>query len=140
MKKNRKSPPMGGKYRLTTKGTVQWAEGRANVRQRAARKVPDEYDLVRILAHIEATSSSPESDRVKVLLSFRAGLRSHEIAELRWDDCLTAEGKIGECLFVSAIAHPALRSRLVPIHPELAKALSDLRERHGDASQVAFKG
>jgi hypothetical protein len=46
-------------------------------------KVVKKTELGRLLQHVER-SRHPERDRVMILLSFKAGLRAKEIAELTW--------------------------------------------------------
>jgi integrase len=73
-------------------------------------------------------SRHPLRNRVIVLLSTKAGLRAGEIASLTWDMVLDASGQIGRCIELRDHAAKKGSGRLIPMHPELADALSILRQ------------
>lgn len=98
----------------------------------------EEKDLERILAHIEDSSRSPESDRVKVLLSCKAGLRSCEIANMTYRNCFENDRRVAKNLWVGAGSSKSRDSREVPIHGRLKSALQDLIKKHPGAPTVAF--
>src|SRR5690606_36995786 len=54
----------------------------------------DDDQLHRFLDYV-SKGKTPERDRVMVLLSFKAALRSAEIAGLDWEDVLDGEGNVG---------------------------------------------
>ncbi|TCJ39100.1 site-specific integrase [Parafrankia sp. BMG5.11] len=98
----------------------------------------EEKDLGRILDYIEAKSRSPESDRVKVLLSCKAGLRSGEIATMTYHSSFESEGCVAKNLWVGAGSSKSRYSREVPIHGRLKSALQELHKKYPDAPTVAF--
>ena len=69
-------------------------------------------------------SRHPLRNRVIVLLSAKAGLRAGEIAGLTWDMVLDANGQIGTCIELRDHAAKKGSGRLIPMHPDLADALS----------------
>lgn len=85
--------------------------------------------LVRVLASVR-THAFPYRDRVIVLLSVRAGLRAGEIAGLTWSMVLTDRGRVGDVIDVHSSIAKKGSGRRVPIHPELKRALIQLK-RHG---------
>lgn len=68
----------------------------------------------------------PFRNKVVLLLSFKAGLRAGEIAQLDWRMLLDANGKIGPTLNLPGIITKYGRARRIPIHPDLRKALLKL--------------
>jgi integrase len=66
-------------------------------------------------------------NRLMVLLSIKAGLRAVEIANLTWEMVLTATGDIGSAIELHDRAAKKSGGRLIPIHPKLRQALTDLR-------------
>jgi integrase len=88
----------------------------------------------KILSAIDATDllafadcgRHPMRNRVMVLLSTKAGLRAGEIASLTWDMVLDASGQIGTCIELRDHAAKKGSGRLIPMHPDLAEALSVL--------------
>jgi integrase/recombinase XerD len=85
--------------------------------------------LVRALARVR-THAFPHRDRVIVLLSVRAGLRAGEIAGLTWSMVLTDRGCVGDVIDVHSSIAKKGSGRRVPIHPELKRALIQLK-RYG---------
>jgi integrase len=69
-------------------------------------KVLSRKELQRLLDHV-THGRHPERDRVMILLSFRAGLRSKEISGLTWSMVTDASGALGD-----AIALPNRASRM----------------------------
>ncbi len=98
-------------------------------------RVLADADIIKVLAHVE-TSNSPASDRAKVLLSCKAGLRAGEIAELRRHAFTDAQGNVGSCLTVYSSKTGSTRE--VPIHPMLRDALDRLITAHPRTDRVAF--
>ncbi len=74
-----------------------------------------------------STTRHPVRNRLIVLLSIKAGLRAAEIANLTWEMVLTPTGDIGSAIELHDWAAKKSGGRLIPIHPELREALSDLR-------------
>jgi integrase len=83
-----------------------------------------------------STTRHPLRDRLIVLLSIKAGLRAAEIANLTWEMALTPIGDIGTAIELHARAAKKSGGRLIPIHPELRDALSDLRSQTEAAGPV----
>ena len=76
-----------------------------------------------------STTRHPLRDRLIVLLSVKAGLRAAEIANLTWEMVLTPAADIGSAIELHDRAAKKSGGRLIPIHPELRDALSDLRRQ-----------
>lgn len=74
-----------------------------------------------------ARSTSPERDRVIVLLSVRAGLRACEIAGLTWEMLLDSQGRLAGGIDLHDRVAKGSSGRRVPLHPELAAALRILK-------------
>jgi integrase len=88
----------------------------------------------------------PLRDRVIILLSVRAGLRAHEIANLTWPMVLDARGRIGPAIELHDRAAKRRSGRSVPLHPQLRMALILLRQAtsdtdtHGDHIVMSERG
>jgi integrase/recombinase XerD len=98
--------------------------------------------LERVLAYIDKHSSCPESDRLKMELSFHAGLRACEIAGLRLRDVTDAEGAISNEIHVREEISKGRRERSVPMHPRIKAALEAFRQRYPylDSFAVSHRG
>jgi integrase len=79
-------------------------------------------------------SRHPHRNRVIVLLSTKAGLRAGEIASLTWDMVLDASGQISKTIELRDYAAKNGSGRLIPMHPDLADALSILRQASTECS------
>ena len=90
-------------------------------------KILASLDVADLLAFADC-SRHPLRNRVIVLLSAKAGLRAGEIAGLTWDMVVDAGGQIGRCIELSDHAAKKGSGRLIPMHPDLADALSGLRK------------
>jgi integrase len=84
-------------------------------------------DLADLLAFADC-SRHPLRNRVIVLLSAKAGLRAGEIAGLTWDMVLDASGQISRRIELRDHAAKNGSGRLIPMHPDLADALSVWRQ------------
>jgi integrase len=84
-------------------------------------------DLADLLAFADC-SRHPHRNRLIVLLSAKAGLRAGEIAGLTWDMVLDASGHINKAIELRGHAAKKRSGRLIPMHPDLADALSILRQ------------
>jgi integrase/recombinase XerD len=73
---------------------------------------------------------------VIVLLSAKAGLRAGEIANLTWDMVVDASGQIGNVIELRDQVAKKGSGRLIPLHPELADALSAWRQASAGSSHV----
>jgi integrase/recombinase XerD len=95
-------------------------------------KVVKKTELGRLLHHVER-SRHPERDRVMVLLSFKAGLRAKEIAELTWSMVTDASGEIADAIALQNSASKGKNGgRTIPLHGELREALVALKAVRGD--------
>jgi integrase/recombinase XerC len=95
-------------------------------------KVVKRNELTKLLDHV-SRSRHPERDRVTVLLSFKAGLRAKEIAELTWSMLTDASGEIGDVIALTNSASKGkYGGREIPMHPELRSALVALQAARGD--------
>jgi integrase len=72
------------------------------------------------------TTRYPIRDRVIVLLSVKAGLRSAEIANLTWDMVLDPEGSVCTSLELRDSAAKMGHGRIIPLHSDLRDALTAL--------------
>ena len=88
-------------------------------------KVPSDGQLKTLLTHCQ-TTRHPIRNTVVVLLSFKAGLRSVEIANLRWKHCLEGGGIAESLTIPNDIAKCKSGGRSVPMHHQLRIALADL--------------
>ena len=91
-------------------------------------KVLTPGDLRKLLA-LAGRGRFPERDRVMVLLAVRAGLRAREVSRISWGMVLDANGRVGAVIDVRTAIAKCGSGRRVPMHPQLHKALSTLRDR-----------
>ena len=95
-------------------------------------KVVKRNELTKLLDHV-SRSRHPERDRVIVLLSFKAGLRAKEIAELTWSMLTDASGEIADVIALTNSASKGKNGgRVIPLHPELRSALVALQAARGE--------
>lgn len=78
-------------------------------------------------------SRHPIRNKVIILLSVKAGLRASEIAKLTWPMVLNANGDISRVIELQDHAAKNLHGRIIPLHPDLQKALRQLW-RHSEPS------
>lgn len=97
---------------------------------RQPARVLENEDVRRLLA---LTDRHRQSDRnaVIVMLSFKAGLRACEIAGLTWAMALKTSGKIADHLTISGTIAKYGNGRLIPIHPDLRRALKRYHKATG---------
>src|SRR5438874_3980422 len=81
-------------------------------------------------------SRYPQRDRVMILLSVKAGLRAGEIAKLSWSMVLDADGRIGHRIELHDNAAKKRSGRTIPLHPNLRRALQQLRSQTGSGGAV----
>jgi integrase/recombinase XerD len=81
-------------------------------------------------------SRYPQRDRVMVLLSFKAGLRAGEIANLTWPMLLDSRGRLSGCIELPDAAAKKRSGRAIPMHPQLVTALKALRQQNGSSGRV----
>lgn len=99
-------------------------------------KVLTNHQLRSLLAHTNVTRN-PARNAVIVLLSVKAGLRVAEIAKLTWQMVLTADGAVGDAIYLEDKIAKKRSGRTIPIHPALRIALVRLlKTEHGDGTVV----
>ena len=95
-------------------------------------KVLSRKELQRLLDHV-THGRHPERDRVMILLSFRAGLRSKEISGLTWSMITDASGALGDAIALPNRASKGRNGgRSIPLHDELRDALAGLMAARPD--------
>ena len=89
-----------------------------------ARVMSEEQEaaLVRYLK----TTRDAQRNLVIFLLSIKAGLHATQIAALNWSMVCDETGQIAEAMQIEAPARPKREMQIMPIHPELRQALSEL--------------
>jgi integrase len=93
-------------------------------RQAKTLSVPDVGDLL-VFA---SCTRHPLRNTVMVLLSAKAGLRAGEIANLTWDMVLDANDQVSHLIELTDNAAKKCSGRSIPIHPDLAAALTAWRQ------------
>jgi integrase/recombinase XerD len=83
---------------------------------------------VTVMLRYVAKHRYPLRDRVIILLSIKAGLRAHEIANLTWPMVLDARGRIGPSIELHDCAAKRQSGRSIPLHPQIRQALIKLRQ------------
>src|SRR5579872_1066752 len=84
-------------------------------------------DNIRDLLAFTTLTRYPARNRVMVLLSVKAGLRAGEIASLTWSMVTDPTGEIGTVIAVEDRIAKKKSGRVIPLHPDLARALMTLR-------------
>ncbi|AOF99552.1 MAG: tyrosine-type recombinase/integrase [Blastomonas fulva] len=107
--------------------------------KKRAGKIYGERELAHVLARIDALSTVPESDAVKVLATYRAGLRPSEVAGLTTRTLLNADGTVVDTLVVTGATSKWCKRREIPMHPQLKAAIERLVAAYPDAERVAFR-
>ena len=81
-------------------------------------------------------------DQTILLLSFRAGLRAKEIAELKWSMVVDVEGKVGDAIHLTDIASKGRGGRVIPLNKQLrtylVRFLQEERQRLRLGSEMGF--
>jgi integrase len=90
-------------------------------------KILSTPDVSDILVFVSCTRH-PLRNSVIVLLSAKAGLRAGEIANLTWDMVVDANGQISGLIELADAAAKKCSGRSIPVHPDLAVALSAWRQ------------
>jgi len=128
--------PRASEYQDPRVATVPVSRPRDGVTKRA--KVLDTEPLERVFQYIDLTSRTPEINRLKVLLSFKAGLRVSEIAQLMLEDVTEADGRLGRYIRVPAGISKGGRGRDIPMHPDIARAIKAFRARYPDLDRFGI--
>lgn len=103
-------------------------------------KVLTDKQLDTLMSFVSGTNYSSRN-RVIVALSFYAGLRAKEIANLKWGMVVDAEGSVGEAIALENVASKGKSGRVIPLHRLLQDALIVLlahETEKGRVSQDAF--
>lgn len=82
----------------------------------------------RLVKFVSEETRYPERNLVIVLLGLKAGLRSQEIAGLTWGMVTDADGNLTDELRLTNTASKGKSGRVVPMNPDLRKALVALRQ------------
>jgi integrase len=98
-------------------------------------KVLSTDDIGDLLTYADCTRH-PLRNRVIVLLSTKAGLRAGEIANLTWHMVADSTGQIGTVLELRDAAAKKGSGRLLPLHPDLAAALTIWRQMSSTSNHV----
>jgi integrase/recombinase XerD len=98
-------------------------------------KILSPADVANLLIFAECTRH-PIRNRVIVLLSAKAGMRAGEIASLTWDMVVNAAGQISNVIELRDHAAKKGSGRLIPIHSDLADALSAWRQVTAEPGHV----
>jgi integrase len=91
---------------------------------------------LRIALRRVSSSRYPERDRAALLLSTKAGLRAGEIAKLTWPMVLDSDRRLADRIELHDAAAKKGSGRVVPMHPEIRKALVRLRRVSSDGGFV----
>lgn len=94
--------------------------------------------ISRVIDYLRTTSRVPESDVLKVRLSYLAGLRACEIAELTVDDVTDASGNVGKVIHVSNKIAKGGHGRIVEMHPKVREAIEDFRKAYPNSKRLAI--
>src|ERR1051326_2848847 len=95
-------------------------------------KVLRPRELQRLLDHV-SHSRHPARDRVMVLLTFKAGLRACEVANLRWSMITDTTGELADAISLPNRASKGKNGgRTIPLHNDLRAALASLMVVRGN--------
>lgn len=94
-------------------------------RQPAKVLVPDDVRL--LLGHVRGQRHELRN-RVMILLSFKAGMRAAEIAQLDWSMVVASSGEIATHISIARFIAKYRSARNIPINPELARALARMHK------------
>lgn len=86
---------------------------------------------IRALTGFSRNGRYAKRNRVIVLLSLKAGLRACEISGLTWSMVLDPQGRVGEVIELTDAVSKMGGGRLIPIHPDLRRALVELKRNSG---------
>jgi integrase/recombinase XerD len=93
-------------------------------------KIPSEHQQQALLAWLE-TRKHADRNRLIVLLSYKAGLRSKEIALLKWSMVMTADGDIGDHIHLTNEASKGKSGRIIALNKDLKRQLIKVKEIGG---------
>lgn len=93
-------------------------------------KVLNSKQIEALTHHVGKLRYGPRN-QVIVLLSFRAGLRAKEVANLRWSMIVGPDGNLGDSIHLTDLASKGKSGRIIPINRELRSALIHLHQQNG---------
>ena len=99
-------------------------------------KVLNAHQLQAMLSWLEKRRH-PERNRLIVLLSFKAGLRAKEIAELRWSMVMDASGDISDQIHLPNKSSKGKSGRVIAMNKEIRRQLMTVHMQGGIAIQNA---
>ena len=99
--------------------------------------VLNEREIRRVFATI-ARSAFPSRNRAMFMLSIYAGMRVGEIAALRVDDVLSADGHVREQIQLSATQTKGSRARTVLLNTQVKTELAEYLRKHRDLTDTLF--
>ena len=99
-------------------------------------KVLNTHQLQAMLSWLEKGRHS-ERNRLIVLLSFKAGLRAKEIAELRWSMVMDASGNIGDQIHLTNKSSKGQSGRVIAMSKEVRTQLIAIHMQSGITIQNA---
>ena len=89
-------------------------------------KTLSDPQLNALLGYVKEQTRFPKRNAVIVLLSFKSGMRSQEIAGLTWGMLTDPEGHLTYELRVEDTASKGSSGRVIPMNPKLRNALREL--------------
>jgi len=98
-------------------------------------KTLSKQELNRVLA-VVAAGRNPERNRIVILLSYYAGLRAKEIAELNGGDIYADTGEINRTVLLKANQTKGNKSRTFVVNSKLAKELASFRGYAGQSGNA----
>ena len=102
-------------------------------------KVLTDKQLDTLWSFVSGTNYSSRN-RVIVALSFYAGLRAKEIANLKWGMVVDAEGSVGEAIALENVASKGKSGRVIPLHRVLRDAMVVLLAHEREKGRVSQDG
>lgn len=101
-------------------------------------KLVEKPDFMRCLREVKK-GPHPLRDEVALRLSFYAGLRACEIANLRWENnILNAAGKVYDFISITSDVGKRSVERMIPMDEDLKKALIALRKARPEDEFVFY--
>lgn len=94
--------------------------------------------LEELIAFAVQRSRVPESDRLKLLLSFKGGLRACEIARIKVFDMVDASNRPARMISVFSSVSKGGKQRAIPMHPDIRQALLEFQKRYPTARYIAL--
>lgn len=89
-----------------------------------------------LLGFVREQTRFPKRNAVIVLCSFKAGMRSQEIAGLTWGMLTDASGTLRREVRLENTASRGDSGRVIPLHPKLYDALADLHRDEAERGRT----